>query len=143
MIEVSEITLEKLRLFTDRSNTLITIDAPLFSSFMIFNGRVLVKGTSYVEPEKIGNSIGFPAYEQVIAEASRFWIVDDRGIRRRKTRSEMAELLEKSEHRMSRISHRKSAKTAAKLPLLKDNNYLMNCGIYLLTNDKQHIKLRH
>ena len=111
MVEISEITLERLRTFTGRSNTLITIVAPLFSSFMIFNGRILVKGPSYVEPEKIGNSIGFPAYEQVIAEASRFWIVDDRGIRRRKTRSEMAELLEKSEHRMSRISHRKSAKT--------------------------------
>jgi len=78
---------------------------------MIFNGRILVKGPSYVEPEKSGNSVGFPAYEQVVAEASRFWIVDERGIRRRKTRSEMAELLEKSEPRMSRISHRKSAKT--------------------------------
>src|SRR4051794_2356441 len=59
MVEVSEITLEKLLLFTGRSNTLITIDAPLFSSFMIFNGRVLSKGVSYVEPGKIGNSIGF------------------------------------------------------------------------------------
>ena len=111
MVEIAEITLEKLRLFTDRSNTLITIDAPLFSSFMIFNGRVLAKGSSYVEPEKIGNSIGFPSYETVIAEASRFWIVDHRGIRRRKTRSEMAELLEKTEPRISRISQRKSAKT--------------------------------
>ena len=111
MVGVAEITLEKLLLFTGRSKALITIDAPLFSSFMIFKGQVLCKGPSYVEPEKIGNSVGFPAYEQVVAEASRFWIVDDRGIRRRKTRSEMAELLEKSEPRMSRISHRKSAKT--------------------------------
>lgn len=111
MVEISEITLERLRLFTDRSNTLVTIDAPLFSSFMIFNGRILVKNESYVEPEKIGNSTGFPAYEQVIAEASRFWIVDERGIRKRKTRSEMAELLERSEPRMSRISQRKSAKS--------------------------------
>jgi hypothetical protein len=78
---------------------------------MIFNGRVLAKGSSYVEPEKIGNSIGFPSYETVIAEASRFWIVDDRGIRQCKTRSEMAELLENSEPRMSRVSQRKSAKT--------------------------------
>ena len=111
MVEISEITLERLRLYTDRSNTLVTIDAPLFSSFMIFNGRILTRKESYVEPEKIGNSIGFPAYEQVIAEASRFWIVDERGIRKRKTRSEMAELLEKSEPRISRISQRKSAKT--------------------------------
>ena len=94
MVEISEITLEKLRLFTDRSNTLITIDAPLFGSVMIFNGRVLSKSASYVEPEKIGNSIGFPAYEQILAEASRFWIVQENGIRQRKCREEMAKLLE-------------------------------------------------
>ena len=111
MVGVTEITLEKLLLFTGRSNTLITIDAPLFSSFMIFNGRVLCKGASYVEPEKIGNSIGFPSYEQVVAEASRFWIVDDRGVRQRKTRGEMAALIEKPEPRMSRIPHVKSAKS--------------------------------
>ncbi|HEY2380481.1 MAG TPA: hypothetical protein VGK48_04795 [Terriglobia bacterium] len=111
MIEIAEISLEKLCLFTGSSNTLITIDAPLFSSFMIFNGRVLTKSAHYVEPGKIGNSVGFPAHEQVIAEASRFWLVDDRGIRQRKSRSEMAELLEKSELRMSRISQRKSAKS--------------------------------
>ena len=69
MVELAEISLEKLQQFTDRSNTLLTIDAPLFGSVMIFNGRVLSKGPSYVEPEKIGNSIGFPAYEQILAEA--------------------------------------------------------------------------
>ena len=110
MVETSEITLERLRLFTDRSNTLITIDAPLFGSLMIFNGRVLSKGAAYVEPEKIGNSIGFPAYEQVVAEASRFWLVDETGVRRRKCREEMAQLLEQSGPRMSRIRQIKSAK---------------------------------
>src|SRR5262249_12686084 len=110
MAEIWEITLEKLRMFTNRCNTLITIHGPLFSSCIIFNGRVLAKCAAYVELERIGHSIGFPAYQQVIAEASRFWILDDRGIRQRKTRSEMAELLEKSETRMSRISQRKSAK---------------------------------
>ena len=109
MVEISGITLEKLRLFTDQSNTLITIDAPLFGSVMIFNGRVLNKGASYVEPAKIGNSIGFPAYEQVIAEASRFWIVDETGVRRRKCREEMAKLLERSEPRKSRLTPMKSA----------------------------------
>ena len=94
MVELSEISLQKLQQFTDRSNTLITIDAPLFGSVMIFNGRVLMKGASYVEPEKIGNSIGFPAYEQILSEASRFWIVDEMGIRRLKCREEMAKLLE-------------------------------------------------
>jgi hypothetical protein len=94
MVELSEITLEKVLQFTDSANRLITIDAPLFGSVMIFNGRILMKGPSYVEPEKIGNSIGFPAYEQILAEASRFWIVDEMGIRRLKCREEMAKLLE-------------------------------------------------
>ena len=91
---LSEITLEKLQRFTGCSNTLITIDAPLFGSLMIFNGRVLHKSASYVEPEKIGNAIGFPAYGQILAEASRFWIVDENGIRRRKCREDMAKLPE-------------------------------------------------
>ncbi len=94
MVELSEITLEKVLHLTDRANKLITIDAPLFGSVMIFNGRILTKGASYVEPEKIGNSIGFPAYEQILAEASRFWIVDEMGIRCLKCREEMAKLLE-------------------------------------------------
>ena len=94
MVEVSEITLEKVLQFTDGSNRLITIDAPLFGTVMIFNGRVLSIGASYVEPEKIGNSTGFPAHTQILAEASRFWIVDENGIRRRKCREEMAKLLE-------------------------------------------------
>ncbi len=104
MVELSEITLEKLRLFTDRSNTLITIDAPLFGSVMIFNGRVLSKSANYVEPEKIGNSIGFPAYEQVVAEASRFWIVNETGLRRLKRREEMAKLLDDVQPRVSRLT---------------------------------------
>jgi hypothetical protein len=108
MVDVSEITLEKLCLYTDHSNTLITIDAPLFGSLMIFNGRVLHRGGSYVELEKIGNSIGFPAYEQILAEASRFWIVDENGIRRRKCRDEMAALLEQVKSR-ARSGHVKSA----------------------------------
>ena len=94
MVELSEITLEKVFHFTNRSNALITIDAPLFGSVMIFNGRILMKGPSYIEPGKIGNSIGFPAYEQILAEASRFWIVDAVGVRHLKCREEMAKLLE-------------------------------------------------
>ena len=94
MVELWEITLEKLRTFSDRSNTLITIDAPLFGSVMIFNGRLLYKGAAYVEPEKIGQSIGFPAYEQIVAEATRFWILHETGIRKCKGREEMAKLIE-------------------------------------------------
>jgi hypothetical protein len=93
-LELTSITLEKIQAFSYRSNTMVTIDAPLFGSVMIMNGRVLLKSESYVEPEKIGQSVGFPAYEQVLAEATRFWILDESGIRRRKCRQEMAKLLE-------------------------------------------------
>ena len=109
MVDVSEITLEQVRLLTDRSNLLITVDAPLFGSVMIFNGRILYKGASYVEPEKIGNSIGFPSYEQILAEATRFWIVDERGVRRLKQREEMAELIDQVQQRRSRSAQVKSA----------------------------------
>jgi len=111
MVELSEITLEKLRLFTSRSNTLITIDAPLLGSLMIFNGRVLQKAPAYVEPEKIGHAVGFPSYEHVVAEASRFWILDEMGVRQRKCREEMAKLLGKPEARFSRMTPMKSAKS--------------------------------
>ena len=111
MVDVSEITLEKLSLFSDRFNVLVTIDAPLYGSVMIFNGRVLHRGGSYVEPEKIGNSIGFPSYEQILAEATRFWIVDERGVRRLKQREEMAELIDQVQQRRSRSAQVKSAKS--------------------------------
>jgi hypothetical protein len=110
MVDLSEITLEKLCLFTDQSNTLITIDAPLFGSLMIFNGRILQRHASYVEPQKIGRAKGFPAYEHVLAEASRFWLVDAAGIRRRKCREEMVQLLEHSDAGMSAVPQMKSAK---------------------------------
>jgi hypothetical protein len=107
MVDVSEITLEKLRLFSDRFNVLVTIDAPLYGSVMIFNGRVLHRGGSYVEAEKIGNALGFPTYEHILAEASRFWILDESGVRRVKCREEMAELLDQKQPRSSRVSSTK------------------------------------
>ena len=110
MVEVSEITLEHLRLFSNRSHMLITIDAPLFGSLMVFQGRILLKSASYVEPEKIGHSIGFPSYEHILAEASRFWIVDENGVRRRKCREEMAELLSAVSQRNSRPSLKAQAR---------------------------------
>jgi hypothetical protein len=112
MVDVSEITLDKLCLLTDRSNTLITVDAPLFGSVMIFNGRILHKGSSYVDPEKIGNSMGFPAYEHILAEASRFWIVDESGVRRLKCREEMLGLLEQVQRLSNRTTQMKSANSA-------------------------------
>ena len=111
----AQITLEKLRLFTDRSNMLVTIDAPLFGTVMVFNGRVLHRGGSYVEAEKIGISIGFPTYEHVLAEATRFWIVDGSGVRRVKCREEMAVLLEQYQPRSVRKNQAQpaSVQTAA------------------------------
>src|SRR5262245_50803443 len=109
MVDAAEITLEKLRLFTDRSHLLVTIDAPLFGTVMIFNGRVLHRGGSYVEAEKIGNSIGFPTYEHVLAEASRFWILDGNGVRRVKCREEMAKLLEHYQPQSTRVIQPKPA----------------------------------
>jgi len=58
---------------------------------MILNGQVLHRGSH--EADKIGSSLGFPPRDQILAEASRFWIVDEVGVRRRKTREEMAKLL--------------------------------------------------
>ncbi len=109
MVDVSEITLEKLCLLTCRSKILITIDAPLFGAVMVFNGHVLQRGGSYVEAEKIGSALGLPKYEQILAEASRFWIVDENGVRRVKCREEMAELLEHLPPRSSRVIAAKPA----------------------------------
>jgi hypothetical protein len=108
MLDVPDNTLEKLRLFTEGSNILITIDAPLYGSVMVFNGRVLQRGGSYVEAEKIGAAIGFPSYENILSEATRFWILDENGVRRVKCREEMAILLEQIPARGSRASSVKS-----------------------------------
>jgi hypothetical protein len=89
---MTDITLEKLRSYSGRSNTLVTVDAPLFGNVLFFNGQMLNRG-HYVKPEKIGQTIGFPAPNQIVAEASRFWIQDSLGVRQRKTRDEMARLL--------------------------------------------------
>jgi hypothetical protein len=58
---------------------------------MILNGQFIRRGTH--EGEKIGSTLGFPPREQILAEATRFWIQDETGVRRRKTRDEMAKLL--------------------------------------------------
>ena len=89
---MAEITLEKLRTFSGYSNTLVTVDAPLFGNVLFFNGQMLNRG-HYVKPEQLGRSIGFPAPTQIVAEATRFWIQDSHGVRQRKTRDEMARLL--------------------------------------------------
>jgi predicted GNAT superfamily acetyltransferase len=86
-----DITLEQLQVFSDRSGTLLTVDAPLFGILTIMHGRVLVRGAH--EANKVGASMGFPPHDQIIAEASRFWIQHGSGVRERKTREQMAHLL--------------------------------------------------
>lgn len=92
MTEISDITLEKLCAFSDRTKTMITADAPLYGSVMVLNGRVLDKGSA-VEPEKIGHTSGFPPPVKIVAGAARFWILLSNGIRECKNREEMALLL--------------------------------------------------
>jgi hypothetical protein len=86
-----DITLELLQVFSERSQTMVTVDAPLFGVVSIMNGRVLMRGTH--EANKVGSSIGFPPHDQIIAEASRFWIQHGDGLRERKTRDQMTMLL--------------------------------------------------
>ena len=93
MVQTSEISLEKLCAFSDRTQTMITVDAPLFGTVMVLHGRILDKGSA-VEPEKIGHTTGFPSPQQIVIEASRFWILLPNGVRERKDREEMARLLE-------------------------------------------------
>ncbi len=92
MVETEDISLQKLCAFSDRTHTMITVDAPLFGTVMVLHGRVLDKGSA-VEPEKIGHSTGFPSPDEIVTAASRFWILLPNGVRERKSREEMAELL--------------------------------------------------
>jgi hypothetical protein len=95
---MTEITIEKLRTFSGYSNTMVTVDAPLFGNVLFFNGQMLSRG-HYVKPEKVGRTIGFPPPTEIVAEATRFWIQDSHGVRQRKTRDEMARLLNTTETR--------------------------------------------
>lgn len=86
-----EINLDSLQHFSDQSTTMVTVDAPLFGVVLIMHGRVIVRGSH--EADKVGSSTGFPPRDQIIAEASRFWIQHSNGVRERKSRDEMAQLL--------------------------------------------------
>jgi hypothetical protein len=70
---------------------MVTADAPLFGVVMILNGRVLARGSQ--DAGNAGAGVGFPPRDQVVAEASRFWIQHDNGVRERKSREEMARML--------------------------------------------------
>ena len=88
---MSDITLEELRDYSEASSTMVTADAPLFGVVMILHGRVLSRGAD--EGSKTGASMGFPPREHVVAEATRFWIQSDDGVRELKTREDMSKLL--------------------------------------------------
>jgi hypothetical protein len=92
---MADITLQELRNFSKKSSTMVTADAPLFGVVMILHGRVLDRGSQ--ETESAGGAIGFPSRDNVVAEASRFWIQTDDGTRQRKTRQEMAKLLREAQ----------------------------------------------
>jgi hypothetical protein len=88
---MADLTLQELRSFSEAASTLVTVDAPLFGVVMILRGRLLDRGSH--EKGRTGASLGFPSREDIIAEASRFWIQGDDGVRERKSREEMAKLL--------------------------------------------------
>ena len=70
---------------------MVTADAPLFGVVMILHGHVVSRGD--YEAENVGRSLGFPPRDHVVAEATRFWIQEDNGVRQLKSRDEMAQLL--------------------------------------------------
>ena len=86
-----DITLKELRDFSEASSTMVTVDAPLFGVVMILHGRVLERGSH--ETARIGASMGFPPREQIVAEASRFWVQSDNGLRECRTREQMSKML--------------------------------------------------
>lgn len=86
-----DVTLEMLRKFSEASSTLVTADAPLFGVVTLFHGRILNRGAH--EAEKSGTSLGFPARHRIVAEATRFWVQHDNGVRECKTREQMSSLL--------------------------------------------------
>src|SRR5262245_42295114 len=89
---MADMTLQELREFSKASSTLVTADAPLFGVVMILHGAVLDRGSH--EAENSGASLGFPSREKIVAEASRVWVQSDDGVRERKTRDQMAKLLQ-------------------------------------------------
>ena|SRR5215207_10042273 len=88
---MTDITLEELKDFSEASSALVTVDAPLFGVVMILRGRVLSRGPR--DTTKAGSGMGFPPANQIVGEASRFWIQNDDGVRELKTRDEMGKLL--------------------------------------------------
>ena len=98
MVEVSDVSLEKLCAFSSQTQTQITADAPLHGSLLLLDGKVLQRKSASKRGAKKGNtnkaSPGLASPESIVRQASRFWIQDRQGVRDRKSRQEMAQLLE-------------------------------------------------
>lgn len=98
MEEVFDVSLDKLCAFSRQTETQITVDAPLHGSFLLLDGKVLKRKSAIKIRAPKENSTkqtpGLATPESIVQEASRFWIQDRMGVRDRKNRQEMAELLE-------------------------------------------------
>ena len=94
MIEVSELSIEKICAFSSQTQTLVTVDAPLYGSLMVLDGKLLKRKSAVKNHEAEVEAPGIPSTEDIVREASRFWIQDHSGVRDRKNRQEMSELLE-------------------------------------------------
>lgn len=62
---------------------------------MIMNGRILSRGVA-AEDVNDGQAAGFPLRERIVAGAPRFWVQYTDCVRKRKSREEMAKLLDES-----------------------------------------------
>ena len=94
MVEFSELSIEKICAFSSQTQTLVTVDAPLYGSLMVMDGKVLKRKSTVKNRTAEAEAPGVPSTEDIVREASRFWIQDRSGVRDRKNRQEMGELLE-------------------------------------------------
>ena len=94
MLEVTDVSIEKLCSFSKQTQTLITVDAPLYGSLLILEGKVLKGKSAAKNPQADDPPRGLPTPEEIVREASRFWIQARSGIRDHKNRDEMSQLLE-------------------------------------------------
>ncbi len=94
MVDVSELSIEKICIFSSQTKTLVTVDAPLYGSLMVMDGKLLKRKSAVKNSGGEVEAPGIPSAEDIVREASRFWIQDRAGVRDRKNRQEMGELLE-------------------------------------------------
>ena len=94
MVEVSEVSIEKICSFSKQTQTLVTVDAPLYGRLLVLDGKILKAKSSAKKSRAKVKTPGVRSYEDIVREASRFWIQDRSGVRERKSRDEMSVILE-------------------------------------------------